>query len=84
MLPEKPKKKVDDAEKDLGFGQSHGYDAQHGGPTGPGDAPAKPLPKSPSKRAAMSDAFRLGCRVSGPRAPKFGAASDESGGCRVD
>jgi len=26
---------------DLGYGTSHGYDATHGGPTGPGDAPAK-------------------------------------------
>ncbi len=26
---------------DLGYGASHGYDATHGGPTGPGDAPAK-------------------------------------------
>jgi hypothetical protein len=84
MTPEKSKKKVDDAEKDLGFGQSHGYDSQHGGPTGPGDAPAKPLPKSPSKDAAMSDAFRLGCRVSGRRALKFVAASAEIGGCHVD
>jgi hypothetical protein len=28
-------------EEDLGYGQSHGYDPGHGGPTGPGDAPAK-------------------------------------------
>ena len=28
-------------EHDVGFGASHGYDATHGGPTGPGDAPAK-------------------------------------------
>jgi hypothetical protein len=27
-------------EKDLGYTASHGYDATHGGPTGPGDAPA--------------------------------------------
>jgi hypothetical protein len=30
------------AEHDLGYGRSHGYDATHGGPSGPGDAPAKP------------------------------------------
>jgi hypothetical protein len=29
------------AEHDVGFGASHGYDSTHGGPTGPGDAPAK-------------------------------------------
>jgi DNA-directed RNA polymerase subunit RPC12/RpoP len=29
-------------EHDLGYGASHGYDATRGGPTGPGDAPAKP------------------------------------------
>jgi hypothetical protein len=28
-------------EADLGYGQSHGYDNTHGGPTGPGDAPAR-------------------------------------------
>ena len=27
-------------EPDLGYGASHGYDVTHGGPTGPGDAPA--------------------------------------------
>jgi len=27
-------------EPDVGYGASHGYDASHGGPTGPGDAPA--------------------------------------------
>jgi hypothetical protein len=27
-------------ESDLGYGASHGHDASHGGPTGPGDAPA--------------------------------------------
>ncbi len=28
-------------EADLGFGASHGYDKGHGGPSGPGDVPAK-------------------------------------------
>jgi len=28
------------AEPDLGYGESHGYGPAHGGPTGPGDAPA--------------------------------------------
>jgi hypothetical protein len=28
------------AEADLGYGKSHGYEPGHGGPTGPGDAPA--------------------------------------------
>ena len=27
-------------ESDLGYGRSHGYGPAHGGPTGPGDAPA--------------------------------------------
>ena len=27
-------------EADVGYGKSHGYDPGHGGPTGPGDAPA--------------------------------------------
>jgi hypothetical protein len=31
-------------EPDLGYGESHGYGPAHGGPTGPGDAPAAPLP----------------------------------------
>jgi hypothetical protein len=28
-------------EPDLGYGESHGYGPAHGGPTGPGDAPAE-------------------------------------------
>ena len=28
-------------EPDLGYGASHGYDVTHGGPSGPGDAPAE-------------------------------------------
>jgi hypothetical protein len=32
-------------EPDLGYGESHGYGPAHGGPTGPGDAPAAPLPR---------------------------------------
>jgi hypothetical protein len=31
-------------EADLGYGASHGYDATHGGPSGPGDAPARNAP----------------------------------------
>jgi hypothetical protein len=62
MTPEQPKKKDDETEKDLGFGRSHGYDSQHGGPSSPGDAPAKPASKPPSQSAAVSDAFRLECR----------------------
>ena len=30
--------------KDVGFGASHGYKGGHGGPTSPGDAPAKGAP----------------------------------------
>lgn len=42
-------------EKDKGFGKSHGYSPGHGGPSGPGDAPANPsaphpkAPKDPSE-----------------------------------
>jgi len=32
-------------EPDGGYGASHGYDVTHGGPSGPGDAPA-PVPES--------------------------------------
>lgn len=38
-----PEDSVPEAEKkeeDLGYGESHGYGPAHGGPTGPGDAPA--------------------------------------------
>jgi hypothetical protein len=84
MSPETPKKKVDETEKDVGFGQSHGYDREHGGPSGPGDAPATPLPKAPAngaKTASVSDAFRRECRDSRRRAR---AAYVEIGGARVD
>jgi len=33
-------------ECDLGYGKSHGYGPAHGGPTGPGDAPASAEEKS--------------------------------------
>jgi hypothetical protein len=33
-------------EPDQGYGASHGYDATHGGPSGPGDAPAEVPEKS--------------------------------------
>jgi len=33
-------------ERDLGFGASHGYAPGHGGPAGPGDAPASDRDKS--------------------------------------
>ncbi len=45
--PAKPPAKEDTHEKDLGYGASHGYDQTHGGPTGPGDAPA-PLKEEPA------------------------------------
>ncbi|MEO7111430.1 MAG: hypothetical protein ABI183_13410 [Polyangiaceae bacterium] len=84
MLPETPKKKADETEKDVGFGQSHGYDREHGGPSGPGDAPAKPQPKAPAngaKTAPVSDAFRRECRDS-RRIARDGVL--ENGGARVD
>jgi len=33
-------------EPDLGYGESHGYGPAHGGPSGPGDAPAATGPTS--------------------------------------
>ncbi|MEP7121124.1 MAG: hypothetical protein ABJE95_09450 [Byssovorax sp.] len=33
-------------EHDRGYGASHGYDVTHGGPSGPGDAPADVTEKS--------------------------------------
>ncbi|XYI03479.1 hypothetical protein ACMHYB_28390 [Sorangium sp. So ce1128] len=43
-------------EADLGYGESHGYAPGHGGPTGPGDAPApaRAAPE-PSPERAGSD-----------------------------
>jgi hypothetical protein len=84
MLPEQPKKKDDATEKDLGFGPSHGYDAEHGGPTGPGDAPAKPAPKAPAKASAMADAFRLECRDTQRVVRKSAGFFYELGVCNVD
>jgi hypothetical protein len=37
------------AEDDLGYGASHGYGPSHGGPTGPGDAPAIDTDVAPSR-----------------------------------
>ncbi len=36
-----PEPAREEHEHDLGYGASHGYDATHGGPSGPGDAPAR-------------------------------------------
>ena len=36
--------KTPKVEKDQGFNESHGYPPGHGGPTSPGDAPAKAAP----------------------------------------
>jgi hypothetical protein len=72
MQPKRPDEKNDNQEKDVGFGPSHGYEKGRGGPSGPGDAPAKLLPKTrpervvqkPKSPAAVSDAFRPECRDS--------------------
>ena len=58
-MPKKSTASGDAIEKDAGYGESHGYPKSHGGPTGPGDAPAKPLPaqKTASKRTGASDSF---------------------------
>lgn len=43
-LPEKAASVVPSPEtSDLGYGRSHGYGPAHGGPSGPGDAPSKPV-----------------------------------------
>lgn len=41
-------------EPDLGYGESHGYGPAHGGPTGPGDAPATEItaPKAAPEKPA--------------------------------
>jgi hypothetical protein len=41
-------------ERDLGYGESHGNAPGHGGPTGPGDAPARPSPASTTKTDAQN------------------------------
>lgn len=45
-------------EADLGYNESHGYGPSHGGPTGPGDAPADPsdLPPPPAPKDADGEA----------------------------
>jgi hypothetical protein len=46
-------------EPDKGYGQSHGYAAGHGGPSGPGDAPARtPPPPPPIRRQSAFGAVR--------------------------
>lgn len=44
-------------EADLGYNESHGYGPSHGGPTGPGDAPAgtPDLPAPPAPKDDDSD-----------------------------
>lgn len=96
MLPKRPSQTDEAVEKDAGFGPSHGYPQSHGGPTGPGDAPAKPAPAKQkhsrgSKRAGVG-AFHLDRRVS-QRAKKTDVAAarrrstksaKSKGGHRVD
>lgn len=81
MLPKRPSQSSEAVEKDAGFGPSHGYPKSHGGPTGPGDAPARPTPatrktvRKKSRRAsvAFDHAGRVSRRAELPR-----------GGRRVD
>ena len=75
MLPKRPSQNDETMEKDSGFGASHGYSQTHGGPTGPGDAPAKPAPKTKptrKRKTSKAGALNLDRRVSrrakgGPR-----------------
>ncbi len=69
-MPTKSKASGDAIEKDAGYGESHGYSKTHGGPTGPGDAPAKPLPAEASKTAVGKAA---------KPAPRAGDAIDPDG-----
>jgi len=42
LVRQEPPEPSKETEEDLGYGESHGYGPAHGGPTGPGDAPAAP------------------------------------------
>ena len=44
----KPAAKSEELPKDKGFDASHGYGPAHGGPSGPGDSPAKPQQAAPA------------------------------------
>ncbi len=93
-MPKKSTASGDAIEKDAGYGESHGYSKSHGGPTGPGDAPAKPSPKAAAKAvptpAAVSDAIDhdgRDSRRSAPKSPSQKATSsnrNKGGGARVD
>lgn len=95
MLPKRPSHTDESVEKDAGFGPSHGYPQSHGGPTGPGDAPAKPTPakrkQSRKSKRAAGVALNLDRRVShrAKNAKKVGrtfdaATNETKGGRHVD
>jgi hypothetical protein len=44
-----------DREPDHGFDRSHGYGPGHGGPTGPGDVPAEPVPSTKTAEEQRKD-----------------------------
>jgi hypothetical protein len=45
-----PRTHPEEKQPDEGYDESHGYGPAHGGPTGPGDAPAKKSPVPPPPR----------------------------------
>ena len=45
---ERPSPEGEQPQPDKGYEQSHGYGPSHGGPSGPGDAPARPAPEPPT------------------------------------
>jgi hypothetical protein len=55
VIVRRPKTRSPMTQPDGGYEESHGYGPSHGGPTGPGDAPATPdapdrRPSNPSRR----------------------------------
>ncbi|WP_437517483.1 hypothetical protein [Sorangium sp. So ce1099] len=52
-----PRREPPAQEADLGYGESHGYAPGHGGPTGPGDAPApvRTAPEPSPERGGSGD-----------------------------
>ena len=47
-----PARAREEVEANLGYGESHGYGPAHGGPTGPGDAPAPSTSDTETERTS--------------------------------